>query len=371
MLHLRLLDAHAHVHARQQPAARVGQLGAQADLAGGGVDAEVGEQQASALAERLAVVQKHLHLGRLGAAGARQPPGGQRLAQLQHLVGRLRDVDVERIDLLHHGQRGAAVLLLVDQRALGHQRAADAAGDRRRHRGIPQVDAGRAHRRLAGGHLRLGRFFGGHGGVVLLLAHGVGGHQRLVARGRGTGLRQLGLRLRQLGLGTLQHCFIGRGVDAEQGLPGLDVAALGEHALLQDAGDARAHLGHARGLQPSGQLGGQVDGAGLHRQHRHFRRRHAAAGAGRCAGARLLVATGGQRQQGNEAQRRQTARQRGGGGLVFGHEACSLRRGIGRPCRRRQAAAIAAGRSRGTLRQGAAQAGVRDSRQWRELYIHT
>ena len=57
------------------------------------------------------------------------PPGALNLpphgtAQAQHLGRRLREVDVHRIDLLDERQRRR--LGLADQRAFGHQRAADA-----------------------------------------------------------------------------------------------------------------------------------------------------------------------------------------------------------------------------------------------------
>ena len=48
-LGLRLLEPHAHVHARQQQAVRVRHLGAQRDLARGRVDRQVGEQQLARL----------------------------------------------------------------------------------------------------------------------------------------------------------------------------------------------------------------------------------------------------------------------------------------------------------------------------------
>src|SRR3546814_6222725 len=48
-------------------------------------------------------------------------------AQAQQFTARLGDVDVDRVELLHGGQRRG--LVGGDQRALGHRRLADAATD--------------------------------------------------------------------------------------------------------------------------------------------------------------------------------------------------------------------------------------------------
>ncbi len=63
-----------------------------------------------------------------------QAAGGQFATQLQQFGGRLAQVDVDRIQLLHRRQRFG--LPGVDQRALGDRGLADAAADRR---GDPRV----------------------------------------------------------------------------------------------------------------------------------------------------------------------------------------------------------------------------------------
>jgi hypothetical protein len=82
------------------------------DLAGGGVHGQVGEQQLAWARQFAAVFQHHAHRhGRTLACGL-ELARFERPAQLQHLGRRLREVDVQRIDLLHHGQlRGLALAL--------------------------------------------------------------------------------------------------------------------------------------------------------------------------------------------------------------------------------------------------------------------
>src|SRR3546814_6489170 len=56
-------------------------------------------------------------------AVALEVAGGQLPAQAQQFTARLGDVDVDRVELLHGGQRRG--LVGGDQRALGHRRLAD------------------------------------------------------------------------------------------------------------------------------------------------------------------------------------------------------------------------------------------------------
>ena len=105
----------------------------------------------------------------LALAGALELAGLQVAPQPQHLVRRLGQVHVDRVDLLHRGQQGGLGRLHVGP--LGHRRAADAARHRRGHGRVAEVDPGR----LLGGarrrHVGLPRLQGGHGVVVVLLAH--------------------------------------------------------------------------------------------------------------------------------------------------------------------------------------------------------
>ena len=240
---LRLLQLHAHIQARQQIALGIGHFSAQRNLAGGRVHRQIGKQQASWLAVGRTVFQHDAHACGVLAARFLELAALHGTAQLQGFAGGLREVDVHRVDLLNDRQRRG--FALPDQRAFGHQRAADAARDRRRHAGVVQVDAAGLHGGFANGHIGLGLLVGGHGIGVLLLADGIGRQQRLVAVGQRLGLDQVGLGAGQRGLGALQGSGVGRSVNGEQRLPGLDIAAFAEQALLHDSGGTGAHLGLA------------------------------------------------------------------------------------------------------------------------------
>ena len=72
---------------------------------------------------------------------------GEIAPQLAQLADRLRDVDIDRIELLDGGEvRGAA---LLDQRALGEERAADPPADRGADVGVVEVELGAVARALA------------------------------------------------------------------------------------------------------------------------------------------------------------------------------------------------------------------------------
>jgi len=129
---------------------------------------------------------------------------------------------------------------------------------------------------------------GGSRVVVVLLADGVGGHQRLVALGLVLCLRLRGFRTRQLRLCAVERCLVLRRIDLEQLLAGLHVAAFNVRALEHDARDPRAHLGHTRGFQAARQLAGQAHRMWLHSHNADCGRRHAGAARPLC----LLVAAG-------------------------------------------------------------------------------
>ncbi|MDT4842860.1 hypothetical protein FQZ97_767750 [compost metagenome] len=306
--HLGLLELHAHVQAGQQLALGVRDLGAQRDLARGRVDREVGEQQLAVLPVVGAVFEHHADARGFFAAGTLVLAGGHGAAQLEHVGGRLREVHVQRVDLLHHGQLGGVAL--ADQCAFGDQRAADAARDGRGDIGVALVDLGGLQQRAVGGHVGVGRLGGGHGRRVFLLAHGVGFDQRLVAVGQCLGLHGVGFGAGQGGLGVLRGGHQRCRVDAEQQLAGLHVAAFAELALEQDARRAGAHLGDARGFEAAGQLGHEAHVGGLDRHHADFRRRTGATAAR--TGRGLALAAGGQEQEGDEGHGRETRRKRQG-----------------------------------------------------------
>jgi hypothetical protein len=133
----RLLEAHAHVHAGQEDAARVRHLGAQGDLSRAGVDAEVGEQELAQLAVGAAVLEHDRDARRVAAVGAPELAALDGAPEREHVGRRLREVDEHRVDLLD--QRERRRLALADQRTFGDERAADAARDRRRHARIAEV----------------------------------------------------------------------------------------------------------------------------------------------------------------------------------------------------------------------------------------
>ena len=130
----------------------------------------------------------------------------------------------------------------LDQRALGDQRLADASSDGRGHVGVAEVDRGVVLRGLGGGHGGLGLAVRRHGVVVFLLADRIGLDQRRVAIGQHLGAEQIGLRLLELGGGPIVGRLVRRRIDLEEQLLLLDVAALLESDLLDDAGHPRADL---------------------------------------------------------------------------------------------------------------------------------
>jgi hypothetical protein len=74
--------------------------------------------------------------------------------QAQHLGGRLRDVDVDGIELLDRRER--ALLPRRHERALGDERAPDASRDRRQHLRVHHVDARGLDGGACRGHVGLG-----------------------------------------------------------------------------------------------------------------------------------------------------------------------------------------------------------------------
>jgi len=76
--------------------------------------------------------------------------------------------------------------------------------------------------------------------------------------------------LGEAGACTFCRCCVGSGINAEQHLPRLNVAAFLEHPLLEDACGPGAHLGHARCLHAARQLGDQAYIARGGGDHAHF-----------------------------------------------------------------------------------------------------
>ena len=193
--------------------------------------------------------------------------------------------------------RGVA---LTDQSTLGHQRAADAAGDRSRDGGVAQAHVRVGHGSLASSDLSVSSLLVGHGHVVFLLADGVRLDQRLVAAGGGRCLRQIRLGLSQRGLRALQIGLVRRAVDLEQHLTGLHVRAFLEAALLHDASSAGTNLRNAGSFQATRQIGDHGHVLQLDRDHAHFRRLLLALRGLLLLG--LLVTTGRQAQRSDQRQ---------------------------------------------------------------------
>ena len=178
------------------------------------------------------------------------------------------EVDVHGVDLLH--QRQLRRLALPDQRTLGHQRAANAAGDGRGDGGVTHIDLRGLDGCLGSGHVGLGQLLCGDSRNQVLLAHGMRRGQRLVALGLGLRRSQVGFGPGQAGLGAGQGGLVGRGVNLEQGLVSPHFGAFGELPALQNTGHAGPHLGHARGFRTARQFGYQADRTARHGHHAHL-----------------------------------------------------------------------------------------------------
>jgi len=258
---LRLLQLDAHVQAGQKLLVGIGDFRAQRYLTAGGIHRQVGEQQAAGEWVGASILQ---HDGNAGSTLARWLvlPIGQPSPELERFGRRLGEVHIHRINLLNH--RKLRRIPLSDQRALCDQRAPNATRDRRGDRGIAQIDVGRLHVGLAHRDIRFGLFLRCHGVRVGLLADHAGLEQRLVALGQCRRLRQIGLSPRLPRFCADGGRRVRRGINGEQQLSRLHVTAFAKQALLQNTGNSRPDLGHARSLQTARQLGHQADRALRH-----------------------------------------------------------------------------------------------------------
>ena len=262
-----------------------------------------------------AVVEHHTHAGRLRAS-ALELPAFQGAAQLHDLRGRLRKVDVQRVDLLNEGElRGLA---LTHQGAFGDQGAADAARNRSRDEGVVQVDAGGLDRGLTDGDIGGGLLACRLRVHILLLADGPRLSQGLEAFGLCLGLRQVGLGLGQQSLRARKRGLVRARINLEQGLARFHVAAFTKQPLLQDARGPGPDLSHARRLQPARQLGDQAHVTWRHRDDTDLGRRWAGA-AGACRARRLVIVLAAARQNRGAQPERQDPHRQGSGP----EEACS------------------------------------------------
>ncbi|MNP13620.1 hypothetical protein D3C76_1059080 [compost metagenome] len=168
---------------------------------------------------------------------------------------------MDRVQLLDQRQRRGFVL--PHQRAFGDQRAADAPGNRRRHRGITQVQFRSLHGGFAGGDVGSGLPRGGPGVVVVLAADGVAFDQLGVTLFLQPGLERIGLGLAQRGVGAVQVGLERRRVDAEQHIALFHVAAFAKGPLQHHAGHAGTDFGNARRGNPPAQFAADRQRAGF------------------------------------------------------------------------------------------------------------
>ncbi|MNT21947.1 hypothetical protein D3C72_1573090 [compost metagenome] len=192
---------------------------------------------------------------------------------LQHVVVRQRELDVDRVQLRDLGQQ--AGIARLHQAALGTRLGTGHAGDRRGDAGVAEIDLRRLHRRAGGGDRGLGAGQCGHRVVAVLLADGIFLEQRQYAvvvllRADQLGFFQLQRRLR-----LLQCRLVRCGVELEQHVTGAHAGTLGVGTLLQNAGDAGAHLHLARADRLADVLGDHrhIGGGHLHHADRHRRHR--------------------------------------------------------------------------------------------------
>ena len=217
---------------------------------------QVRKQQSAGLGVFSAVLQHDGHAGSIRTVGLLDLPIGHGSPELHHARRRLREVNVQRIDLLHDGQ--LRCLALPNQRAFSDQGPANAARNRRGDRRITEVDTSRLHVGFGHGHVGLGLPLGGNRVGVFLFANGVCLDQGLVALCKSRCLKQvsLGFGLARFCAGA--QCCVRGSVNREQRLPGLDITALAEQSFLQNTRNARPNLRNAGRFKPTRQLGDQT-----------------------------------------------------------------------------------------------------------------
>ena len=172
--------------------------------------------------------------------------------QLAELGGRLGEVRIDRIELLD--RRDMRRFGLTDQRAFGHERAADSAADRRADPRVFEIELGARDVRLARGDVRFGLAKGRNRHLQLRLRDRAAWRQRLLALVVLTFLVQHCGGLAQGGFRSVELDLERPGIDLVEDLASLDVAPLLEIAAIDDAGYARANLGDSGWGDAAGQL---------------------------------------------------------------------------------------------------------------------
>ena len=161
-----------------------------------------------------------------------------------------------------------------DEAALGLRGTARQAGDRRDDVRVAQVQLDFAELRLGGAHVGRGELGVRRRVVGFLLTDRLALGERLEPRGFAIGLRLLRLRPRDLGLGSRRLRLQRLGIDDEQALPLFHGGALLEELLLEDAGDARAHLDFLRAGRLTHVFVRHGNGLRRHDGRGDLRRRH-------------------------------------------------------------------------------------------------
>lgn len=187
------------------------------------------------------------------------------------VVGRLGDVDIDRVERADGGQRRR--LLGADKCAGGRLRQSDNAGNRRAHIGAFEFDLGAHQLRLRELQRGVGGIARGVGAVAALFRAGLCLKQFVGAAGFTHGQIIIGLCLRDSRLRRGYGGDIGVVLDLVELLAGLDPRTFVEQPLADDAGHLRAHLRDRGCLDAAGQPRGhrEILRFGFHDRYRRRR----------------------------------------------------------------------------------------------------
>ena len=172
---------------------------------------------------------------------------------------------------MHGGQRRG--LVGGHQGTLGHRGLANAAADRRADAGIGENDVGAVEVGARGTGIGLGQFQCGNRILVFLHADRIDQRQFADALGGQARGGQGGLGAGELGAGAVCGGAITGVIDLVQRLSLLDLAAFGEQALGDDAGDLRAHFGNPERRGAARQFADQGHRPGFEGDHGDLGRR--------------------------------------------------------------------------------------------------
>jgi hypothetical protein len=271
----------AHEKPWQQHPLRVGEDGPYCHGVRCRVHGDVGELQGSGFPVFGAVVQQQAHR-RFAFARELQLAARNLLPQLLTFHGRLIQVDVDRVGLLHHCHQRCRARLHVC--ALRDERGADAARDGRRHFGVAEVDGSGLNGCKSGGNVRFGLLLRGDCVDVGLLADCICSDQHFVALSLRGCRFNVGASARKLGSRAVQRRAIGCGIYLKETLVGGYVGAFHEIAALDDAIDACTYLRNEESGSSAGQFGRHRHCHRMYRDHGNFR-------CGGCGWRRFSTAT--------------------------------------------------------------------------------